>query len=171
MAGWALRLYKAAMQATERLSFRPILDSDFETLWGFWSDPEVRAHLITRPRTRKAFRRVFERMQALDTMWVACLRDDGTVIGRCCFFEFGSERTPELAYLLGRRWWGKGLATEMGAGALRYAFEERQWPQVIALILPDNARSLAVARKLGFVHQDDVKVKRWQVQRHAVTRS
>jgi RimJ/RimL family protein N-acetyltransferase len=164
------RLYKADMQATERLSFRPIHDRDFETLRGFWSDPDVREHLVTRPATRKAFRRLFKRMQASETMWIACLRESGSVVGRCGFYEFGSERTPELAYLLGRPWWGKGLATEMGASALRYAFEQHHWPQVIALVRPDNTRSLAVVRKLGFVHQDDIKIRNLKVQRHCVMR-
>lgn len=90
--------------------------------------------------------------------------------GRCGFYELGDERAPELAYLLGTQWWGRGLATEMTRAALHYAFDERGWPRIVALILPDNARSLAVARKLGFVFERDAEVRGRKVQLHALAR-
>ena len=46
--------------------------------------------------------------------------------------------------------WGKGYATEAGRRSIAYAFEELDAEQVFSVILPDNERSAAVARRLGF---------------------
>ena len=47
-------------------------------------------------------------------------------------------------------YWGRGYATEAGAGSVAYAFEVMGADELFSVILPDNARSQAVARRLGF---------------------
>lgn len=67
--------------------------------------------------------------------------------------ELGGE--TELLYMLDSAVWGRGLATEGGAAALRAAFGPRR---VIALARPENAASLAVVRKLGMRREAEVQV-------------
>jgi ribosomal-protein-alanine N-acetyltransferase len=55
----------------------------------------------------------------------------------------------EVAGLLGRAYWGKGLAVEAAVEGLRYAFETLGLEAVIGLAHPKNARSLRVLEKLG----------------------
>jgi len=45
---------------------------------------------------------------------------------------------------------GKGFATEAGARAVEYAFNVMGLDEVFSCILPDNTRSAAVAKRLGF---------------------
>ncbi|HEY7452023.1 MAG TPA: GNAT family N-acetyltransferase, partial [Candidatus Limnocylindria bacterium] len=55
----------------------------------------------------------------------------------------------EIAYTIGKRWWGRGLATE-GALAVRdWGFANLEVDELISLIDPDNAASIAVATRLG----------------------
>jgi RimJ/RimL family protein N-acetyltransferase len=61
----------------------------------------------------------------------------------------GWERTVEVGWRLHRDVWGRGYATEAGRAALRYGFERVELAEIIALIHPDNQRSLAVASRLG----------------------
>lgn len=61
----------------------------------------------------------------------------------------GWERTVEVGWRLHRDAWGLGYATEAGRAALRYGFERVELAEIIALIHPDNQRSLAVAGRLG----------------------
>jgi RimJ/RimL family protein N-acetyltransferase len=55
----------------------------------------------------------------------------------------------ELAYVLGREHWGRGYATEAGRAVLAYAFGELGVQRVLSPIDGANARSIALARRLG----------------------
>jgi RimJ/RimL family protein N-acetyltransferase len=60
----------------------------------------------------------------------------------------------EVAYLLAKPYWGKGYATEVATVILEHALEIR--PDPISLIYPDNAPSIAVAKKIGMAYERDV---------------
>jgi len=55
----------------------------------------------------------------------------------------------ELAYLIDKSRWGEGLATEAARGIIRHARTELHLERLICLIMPSNAASAAVARKVG----------------------
>ena len=57
----------------------------------------------------------------------------------------------ELGYWIGRKWWGKGFATEAAAAVLPYAFAHPQVVLVTSAHFTDNPASGQVLRKLGFV--------------------
>jgi RimJ/RimL family protein N-acetyltransferase len=46
--------------------------------------------------------------------------------------------------------WDSGYAVEAGSRAVRYGFEELGEEVLFSLILPENTRSQAVARRLGY---------------------
>lgn len=56
----------------------------------------------------------------------------------------------EIGWRLPRSAWGHGHASEAARGVLRHAFETLALDEVVALIDPENVRSIAVAAKLGF---------------------
>jgi RimJ/RimL family protein N-acetyltransferase len=56
---------------------------------------------------------------------------------------------PEIGWRLARSAWGRGLATEAALAARDHAFATLRLPELIAIVHPENARSQAVARKLG----------------------
>lgn len=56
---------------------------------------------------------------------------------------------PEIGWRLARAAWGRGLATEAALAARDHAFATLGLPELIAIVHPQNARSQAVARKLG----------------------
>ena len=57
-----------------------------------------------------------------------------------------------LGFVLGRAFWGQGLATEAAQEILRYAFEVLELRQVEAQAISRNFQSLRILAKLGFVH-------------------
>jgi RimJ/RimL family protein N-acetyltransferase len=86
-------------------------------------------------------------------LWAVEVRASGEVIG---FTGLAHPRWfPELADQVEVGWrllpsaWGHGYATEAGAEALRTAFEDLGLERVISVIDRANARSVAVARRLG----------------------
>lgn len=61
----------------------------------------------------------------------------------------------EVGWRFARSAWGRGYATESARVALRFAFEERGMREVIAIVDPENTRSLRVAEKLGMTPRPD----------------
>lgn len=55
----------------------------------------------------------------------------------------------EIGWTIVREHWGKGYAPEAARACLEYVFGTLGWNRVIHVILPDNAASIAVARKIG----------------------
>ncbi len=60
----------------------------------------------------------------------------------------------EVGWRLARWAWGKGYATEAARTALDHGWDELGLDEIIAFVDPDNARSLAVARRLGMSEAD-----------------
>lgn len=56
---------------------------------------------------------------------------------------------PEIGWAIIRECWGRGYATEGATAAADWAFEHLGWTEIIHCIAPENARSQAVARRLG----------------------
>lgn len=81
-------------------------------------------------------------------VWTVLLRETGEVIGRVGFEQ---PEAPALGYMIAGPRQGRGLATECCQAVLRVAGEELGFTQVQARIHRENAASLRVIEKLGFV--------------------
>lgn len=62
----------------------------------------------------------------------------------------GDGRTAELGYVLGRDWWGQGIATAAGRKVLVIARDRLALARIAADVKHDNHRSAAVLHRLGF---------------------
>jgi len=91
-------------------------------------------------------------------MWGVEVLANGKLVGRVGFHEPDGWPDFELAWTIGREFWGKGYATEAARAALEYAFKEMGRDHVISLIDPANVRSIAVAERLGESVEGDVEV-------------
>ncbi len=58
----------------------------------------------------------------------------------------------EIAWRLGRGFWGHGYATEAATAALDFAFEELHLKEVVAFTVPANVPSRRVMERIGMVH-------------------
>jgi RimJ/RimL family protein N-acetyltransferase len=147
---------------TERLRLRPLAPEDRDALYVIYADPEVSRYLLTPPRSIEEFRQPFQQMVELSStlgMWVVISKADNRMIGRCGFYPFSEERTPELAYLLSRTYWGAGFATEAARRCLAYAFSEQSWAEVVAMVRPENRASARVLAKVGMQRLRTIRVR------------
>src|SRR5687768_14419350 len=132
--------------------FRP---KDLDAMSEITRDPEVMRYigyggLLTRDETRdnlssivSAFhRRGFGR-------WALELKETGALIGYCGLSSGNEEVGVELAYMLARGAWGRGLALEAGRASLRYGFERLGQKSIAGLTMQDNRRSRRVLERLG----------------------
>lgn len=83
--------------------------------------------------------------------WLLERREDGELLGMCGLFRRPALDGPDLGYALLAQYEGQGYAREAAEGCIRYAREILGWQQLLAITSPENPRSHALLRKLGFV--------------------
>ncbi len=149
---------------TPRLIARRWQRDDAEAAFRIYGDPQV-ARFIGKTadsdigQTRATLDIIIDRYRDSDYgSWPLLRKDDGALVGTVLLkpipdrdHAFTSD--IEVGWHLARMVWGQGFATEAGRGCLRYAFENVQLAQVIAVVEPPNHRSHAVARRLGMHHE------------------
>ena len=141
---------------TARLRLEPLAPGHAEALQAIWNDPEVARFLISRPASPAEQGALFARNLEAGRrfgMWAVRERASGSVVGRVGFFAFGERERPELAFLLARAAWGRGLGREAAGAALAAGFGALAFREVVALVRPANARALRVLEKLGFASE------------------
>jgi RimJ/RimL family protein N-acetyltransferase len=85
-------------------------------------------------------------------LWPLELCATGELIGAVLLQPLPASEQVEIGWHLNPDHWGHGYATEAARGALALAFGARRLDRVVAVVDPDNARSLAVCRRLGMAH-------------------
>jgi RimJ/RimL family protein N-acetyltransferase len=89
-------------------------------------------------------------------LWALELRESGEFVGFAGLAvpEFDAHFMPavEVGWRLVRSAWGNGYATEAGAAALDFGFEEVGLAEVVSFTTVANDRSRAVMDRLGMSH-------------------
>ncbi len=163
---------------TERLILRPFEESDLEAYAAMLMTPEVRRsfHL---PDT-------FSRADAWLAMaawrgqwelrgsgqWALEDRADGQFVGRAGLHRPESVDWPglEVGWSLHPARWGRGYASEAGDRSISYAFDVLDVDEVFSVILPENHRSEAVARRLGLSLVDERVLSTFSESPHGIWR-
>jgi RimJ/RimL family protein N-acetyltransferase len=131
----------------DELWLRAVTDSDLPIFFEQQRDPEANymaAFTAANPSDRAAFDAHWARIRANEANIVQTIVWNGQVAGNLMHFEmFGR---PQVAYWLGREFWGRGLATR----ALAAFLEELPVRPLYAQAAADNAASIRVLQKCGF---------------------
>ncbi len=137
---------------SERLTLSPYRDVDLPDVARIVTDPRVVWWRQT-PMGEDAVRKFFDRVlaaQADGFGWWLVRDRAGTLAGQAGLWPLSSRAdTIEVGYhfLLEAR--GRGLATEAARALLTYGFGPRNLREIHAIVLPQNAPSQAVMRRLG----------------------
>ncbi|WP_373356563.1 GNAT family N-acetyltransferase [Pseudoroseicyclus sp. CXY001] len=159
----------AELFRTERLVMRAFHEDDLDALAALYADEEVRRHFPDFTRTREETEREMrwamrggEAAHPGYTLWAAVLAETGALIGRGGILplELEGRFEPELAWLLGKPHWGRGLGREMAAGLRDFGFAAGL-RRLVALVDFGNDASAATARSIGMRHEKDVDVEGW----------
>lgn len=153
-------------RVTDRLVLRRWREGDAARFAAINADPEVmrhigHGHVLGRALSDGLIARFEEewRERGYGPWAVAPRSDPDALLGFCGLTVpmFLPEVLPavEVGWRFARDAWGLGYATESADAALRFAFGERGMREVIAIVDPENARSLRVAEKLGMTPRPD----------------
>jgi RimJ/RimL family protein N-acetyltransferase len=164
------------MIETERLRLRVPGDADVDAWTAILGDHEVARYLGPPLDTREAVAahvRWIRELHAVDGFGPLAVerKSDERVIGRSGFLawdtstwqpstlgEAGDRAEVEIGWTLARDCWGLGYATEAGGACRDHAFAALGLDRIVAVIHPENIRSLAVARRLDMQHERDIRV-------------
>ena len=141
--------------STDRLVLREFTRGDFDAVHHYASDPEVVKYMAWGPNTRAETRRFLERnIQAQvvkpRTSYELAIEFNGELIGGCGLTIHSlSDKRAEIGYCIRRENWGKGIATEVAGGLIRYGFSELKMHRIEAKCDPDNIASYIVMEKNG----------------------
>ncbi|MBV9419217.1 MAG: GNAT family N-acetyltransferase [Alphaproteobacteria bacterium] len=154
---------RAPTLETARLRLRAHKIADFENAAAMWADPEVMRFLANgKPQTREdSWNRMMRQAGdwALNSIgsWMVEDKHSEAFLGEVGFLtlkreiEPRIEGYPELGWVLNTAAHGKGIATEAVRAALAWGDAHIANKRYTCIIAPENAPSLGVARKCGFV--------------------
>lgn len=149
---------------TERLLLRHLMMDDLDKLFVLYSDPEMRRYypegVLNLEETKEElewFLNGHPRHPELG-LWATIHKETGKFIGRCGLLPWTIEDKleVEVAYMIDKAFWKKGLATEAAQGIVRYAFDQLNLTRLICLMDPENVASQRVAQKMGMSFEKKV---------------
>jgi ribosomal-protein-alanine N-acetyltransferase len=144
--------------STARMMIRRFGPDDLDDLASLYADPEVRRYLprgaLTREQTAEELETYIEGLSPSRPelgLWAVIEASTGRFIGRCGLIPWTIDGADEveIAYMLGRRDWGRGLGREIARALVRHGFA-LGLPRLIALIAPGNQASMRTAESAGF---------------------
>ena len=156
---------KDGLIETTRLRLRRLQPSDEPDLVALDSDPHVMRYVGSPAGVKppdETVARVRQRIaddQGALGFWRVESPTDGAFYGLGALIRMPDGGDVELAYRLVRRAWGRGIASEVGALLVEYAFRTVELPRVVAVTYPENAASQRVLDKLRFVRQGEIDYK------------
>ncbi|MEX0351437.1 MAG: GNAT family N-acetyltransferase [Paracoccaceae bacterium] len=156
---------------TERLILRSPRSSDYEAYADFCASP--RSVGVGGPYTRS---QSFSRLSAIIGhwhlrgygRWMVSDKSDGRPLGVVGLYFPEGWPEPEIAWSLFEAAEGKGIALEAALASRAYAYDVLGWTTVISCAMPENTRSVALAKRMGakedtpFIHNEFGELKVWR---------
>lgn len=152
------RLVLRCWQPTDAPRLKAAIDASLDHLrpWMPWAAQEPESIEAKAARLRR-MRGQFD--LGIDYVYGVFDRDERSVLGGTGLHTRAGEGAREIGYWIHVAHAGKGLATELVAALTRVAFEVDAVRRVEIHCAPENARSAAVPRKLGYVHEATLRAR------------
>ena len=149
---------------TKRLLLRRLVIDDLDDLFALYRDPEIRKYFpegtLNYEETKEElewFLNGHPRHPELG-LWATILKETGQFVGRCGLLPWtiDGQDEVEVAYLIAKDHWRKGLGSEAAQGILQYGFEKLGLSRLICLIDKDNEASIKVATGIGMTFEKEI---------------
>ncbi len=171
---------------TERLHLRPLITEDIDYLYPLvYADPVVRRWFASASSYDEVGRLHAVKVRHNEGdghggfgYWAVLLRATGQLAGQVLlgppepvpWIELSPDslayplgREVELGYALGRRYWGRGYATEACQAIAGYGFGTLGLRRLVSSTRRENHRSLRLLLRLGFQLEDNLAAPAYQV--------
>ena len=148
---------------TTRLTLRPFTKQDARPLCQILSVPGVLEYFPSSDapdleRVQKLVQKQIDHWGVHDYGWWAVEPiEEGELIGWSGLQYLPETDEIEISYLLGKPYWGKGLATESAIAGLDYGFKSLGIEKIIGIVHPENVASQKVLEKIGLRFQEQTE--------------
>ncbi len=155
---------------TPRLLLRRLVLDDLDDLYALYRDPEMRRYFPPEgasPDRTLSYEETKEELEWFLNghprhpelgLWATILKENGAFIGRCGLLPWtlDGQDEVEIAYMIDKRYWRQGLATEAARGIRDYAFTQLGLTRLICMLYPDNEASAKVAMNAGMTLEKEL---------------
>lgn len=159
---------------TDRLLVRETTVEDADSFYEIYGQPSITAYMEAlfedRDEQIAYMESYIETVYAFYEygMWTVLEKQSKAVIGRAGISRREGYDLPELGFVIGVPWQGRGYAFEVCAAILDYARRELEMTKVQALVRPGNEKSVKLCEKLGFSYRAETQADgvryRWFVK-------
>jgi len=139
---------------TERMILQPFDERDFDDFSGLRRDVRVMQMMVEGVMSGPATRNTFDaylhawQMHGLG-MWAIRDLENRDYIGECGFWDREGEVGLSVRYLLHKKYWGRGLATEAVSAVVNFGLMTAGLKTLSAVALKDNIQSCRILERLG----------------------
>lgn len=148
---------------TDRLILRPFKKDDVEDVFECWeSDPEVAKYMFWTShndieKTKEWILREIGKIEKQDWYrFAVVLKNTNELIGTALIYYEEEVQCWEVAYNLGKKYWGKGYTTEAMKKVIDFAVNQLKIFQIVGRYAKENLASGHVMNKLGFKYEKDI---------------
>lgn len=146
------------MVTTQRLNLRMFDESDAPALLAVLKGEDVLKYFPPGPPpsldlAQRMIQRVLGAWKELGYgLWAVESSSSGEFLGRAGLQHIEETDEIEVDFIIDRRHWGRGLATEAGMAALDFGFGQMGFQRVVGIVHVDNLASRRVLEKIGMSH-------------------
>lgn len=144
------------MIETERLILRLYKPNEKEKFNELFTDESVMKFVDTGVYTSEKAEEMWQKLvydfypKVLKTIYGVFTKEKFRYIGHASIRPRPTKKEDwEIGYILKTNAWGKGFATEIARGLIKFGFNKLNLPEVFATIDDDNFDSIKVAEKAG----------------------
>lgn len=140
---------------TERLILREMTQDDYGDLCEILKDKETMyayEHAFSDDEAQEWLKKQISRYKNDGFgLWAVILKTSGEFVGQCGITrqDIGGKMVPEIGYLLKRKHWHNGYASEAAKACKSYAFDTLGFHKVYSIIRDNNYASQKVAERNG----------------------
>ncbi|MFD1451202.1 GNAT family N-acetyltransferase [Oceanobacillus sojae] len=144
---------------TERLLLRQMKKEDLQDVYDYASDPELTPFLTWESHETLADTEAFmeflfaQYKKGTGGAWAIVWKGKHRVIGTMDLNWNPKHYSAEIAYVLSREYWRKGIGTEAAKAVLRFGFEELKLERIYARCHLDNIASYKLMEKSGMIYE------------------
>lgn len=149
---------------TDRCLIRETTVEDVDSFYQIYSHPRITKYMENLypevEREKQYVREYIEKVYGFYEfgVWTVTEKKTGVIIGRAGFAYREGYDIPELGFIIGVPWQGRGYAEEVCRGILNYGRDRLGFEKVQAFVETNNEASLKLCDKLGFCAVEELQL-------------